>query len=850
MNHDQYLSCKQYENRATANNGFVSFFDEESNAHYFAMIDGDGKVLLKSESYPNAGARDNGIASVTKNCPIKAHYSLKKEELGKYYLSLRAGNHREIARSCSRDTAADTWNLLPYILGEKEGLISLKSLAESGNIEDNYIACPYYSGKAKPAEGSDIATFYDEEIKGYFFYLTDESGEKVNFRSEHYPNAKVRDNGVASVQKNRDLRERYKIIKEGNFYYVGLKAGNHQEITRSCAFASEAEALLLLPTEKIMSNPSIGEDVMIEAPILLAAENPLLTTELPAISEEPEIVAEDLSPALSRSIGKGIETEEVNTEVPLLAAGVVVGAGALSSETKEVEEAALPMIEPAIVETTPIVEPESVIQPPVLAATPTIEPPKSEPLKVEPPIVEVKPVVEPAPVIQPPVLAATPIIEPQKAEPLPQKDKEDDYLACKEYKGHKINDKVNNVALFKHTNGLFYFAIYHKNGKVRLRSEGFKTGRERDIELSGALKCLNNNDYYTTINKGEYELSILKDKTGREVGRSCLEKMGDEPLVAAAPIVTTPKVEEEASDTNPLLVAGALVGGGLLLDGLTDKGGVSSPVIEPLKVETPVVAATPVVESPKVVPPVAEPKLAAASPIAASSSDEGGAGFKLWWLLPLLLLIPLFFWWKGCGSSSVETTATTTATGEAGVITNSATTNTAVTPVPVDTIKADSQKAKTPPPIVEKKTEEDKKMAIAENVRLSSIFFDFDKADLRSISQTQLDKLVKVLNDNNSYTCELRAFTDAKGNDAYNKALSQKRGDNAFVYLKEKGIAENRVKISTFGETNPIAKNALNDGKDTEEGRQLNRRVEIEVFDASGKKVEITDKIAVPKKLK
>lgn len=59
-------------------------------------------------------------------------------------------------------------------------------------------------------------------------------------------------------------------------------------------------------------------------------------------------------------------------------------------------------------------------------------------------------------------------------------DRDDDYLKCSEYRGHTVNDKVNNDAFFKHKNGQFYFVLYDDNGDVRLRSESFRTAKERD----------------------------------------------------------------------------------------------------------------------------------------------------------------------------------------------------------------------------------------------------------------------------------------------------------------------------------------------------------------------------------
>lgn len=130
------------------------------------------------------------------------------------------------------------------------------------------------------------------------------------------------------------------------------------------------------------------------------------------------------------------------------------------------------------------------------------------------------------------------------------------------------------------------------------------------------------------------------------------------------------------------------------------------------------------------------------------------------------------------------------------------------------------------------------------------IFFDFDKADLRSSSRNELSKLVSVLNENPTYTAELSAHTDAKGSNEYNQALSERRATNAKNYTTANGIAASRIKTSTNGETSPIAKNELLGGKDTEEGRQFNRRVEIRIFDATGKQINMVDSPTIPTNLK
>ena len=132
---------------------------------------------------------------------------------------------------------------------------------------------------------------------------------------------------------------------------------------------------------------------------------------------------------------------------------------------------------------------------------------------------------------------------------------------------------------------------------------------------------------------------------------------------------------------------------------------------------------------------------------------------------------------------------------------------------------------------------------------LESIFFDFDRSDLRAVSQSQLDRMTTILQENPSYKAKLVGHTDAKGSNEYNQALSRRRANAAKNYLIDKGIPESRIIIDYSGEAKPIAKNELNGGIDTPQGRQYNRRVELQVLDANGQVVGAVKKIDVPSEL-
>ncbi len=99
------------------------------------------------------------------------------------------------------------------------------------------------------------------------------------------------------------------------------------------------------------------------------------------------------------------------------------------------------------------------------------------------------------------------------------------------------------------------------------------------------------------------------------------------------------------------------------------------------------------------------------------------------------------------------------------------------------------------------------------------LLFDFDSAELRPESLTELERLVRFMNDVPFATALIEGHTDSVGTDEYNLALSDRRAKSVFDYLTSRGVDPARVKSVGKGESAPIADNT------TAEGRQLNRRV-------------------------
>jgi outer membrane protein OmpA-like peptidoglycan-associated protein len=110
---------------------------------------------------------------------------------------------------------------------------------------------------------------------------------------------------------------------------------------------------------------------------------------------------------------------------------------------------------------------------------------------------------------------------------------------------------------------------------------------------------------------------------------------------------------------------------------------------------------------------------------------------------------------------------------------------------------------------------------VGQTIRLNNLFFDYNQATLKDESTTELNYLLKLLNENTALKIEIAGHTDSIGTVAYNKDLSKRRAENVKAYLVQKGIGEQRLTAKGYGSEKPTNTNK------TEEGRRDNRRVEF-----------------------
>jgi outer membrane protein OmpA-like peptidoglycan-associated protein len=108
-------------------------------------------------------------------------------------------------------------------------------------------------------------------------------------------------------------------------------------------------------------------------------------------------------------------------------------------------------------------------------------------------------------------------------------------------------------------------------------------------------------------------------------------------------------------------------------------------------------------------------------------------------------------------------------------------------------------------------------------VNMSDVLFDTGKYSLKPGAREKLAKIAGILIAYPGINVEVGGYTDNVGQDEMNQKLSQNRADAVRDYLVQSGVANNSIAAKGFGNSQPVASN----GSDS--GRQQNRRVELVV---------------------
>ncbi len=105
----------------------------------------------------------------------------------------------------------------------------------------------------------------------------------------------------------------------------------------------------------------------------------------------------------------------------------------------------------------------------------------------------------------------------------------------------------------------------------------------------------------------------------------------------------------------------------------------------------------------------------------------------------------------------------------------------------------------------------------------SEVTFDVNSATINSQFGASLDKVSTTLAEFEQSYVDVLGHTDSTGSDSHNQQLSERRANSVAEYLSGRGVNQARIATRGFGESQPRASNV------TDEGRALNRRVEIRI---------------------
>jgi peptidoglycan-associated lipoprotein len=148
-------------------------------------------------------------------------------------------------------------------------------------------------------------------------------------------------------------------------------------------------------------------------------------------------------------------------------------------------------------------------------------------------------------------------------------------------------------------------------------------------------------------------------------------------------------------------------------------------------------------------------------------------------------------------------------------------------PEPTPAAPVETPKVQTPPPAPapeEFKPIED--IDAAARQALATVYFDFDKYDLRSDAVASLGITAKFLQDHATFRVLAEGNCDERGSEEYNMGLGEKRAKAVKKYLTSYGISADRIETTSYGKERPVKTGCGSD----DACNQANRRVEWKVL--------------------
>jgi outer membrane protein OmpA-like peptidoglycan-associated protein len=134
---------------------------------------------------------------------------------------------------------------------------------------------------------------------------------------------------------------------------------------------------------------------------------------------------------------------------------------------------------------------------------------------------------------------------------------------------------------------------------------------------------------------------------------------------------------------------------------------------------------------------------------------------------------------------------------------------------------------------------------VLDNLQLKEqieIYFESSKFNLTDEATQQLQSVVSKYKENTALRLRITAHTDGQGNTQSNYILADKRANAVKYFMISRGVPPDALVASTFGQDKPKADN------ESEQGRKLNRRATVEIYEPASEKVKIVEKQVVVEK--
>lgn len=212
----------------------------KDNLYYYQFLDMKGTEIGRcNQGFATKEARNNSLQHILELATEKKNFKQQSKGNDQNYFELLDSKSKVVFKS--NTTTGSLGSRIDHFSESISAMLSDREKADGGNVYagtkgiDDYKPLSFYSEGANGVKNG----FSKIEADGQYYFCYSKSGNVI-LMSQGYTSAAGRDNGIASVEKNMSLPERFQTqMHENGKYYFNLIAGNNQEIATSVWYEDE-----------------------------------------------------------------------------------------------------------------------------------------------------------------------------------------------------------------------------------------------------------------------------------------------------------------------------------------------------------------------------------------------------------------------------------------------------------------------------------------------------------------------------------------------------------------------------------------------------------------------------------